>query len=260
MKMGSQKLLLPLEDDVQDIIGKASRGRERGGGVLSRDWGELSEEEQEQWCLLVGLNRQKLNCLSLYSPRVVLPPFLEQCDFPYADSGVNLWILELLSGYIFVDAGCSLLHMNKALEKIVAGDKPVLALLVTHRHHDHVAGLDLLKERYPLLQCINTGRGSVEGACRELSCLTRCDIVPHFFQGHSLDGCVYEIKTRGYDLVFTGDVLFAGSIGGVTPVLYVETLRHINAFIEKMPCSSLLLPGHGPATTVALEKENNPFL
>ena len=55
-----------------------------------------------------------------------------------------------------------------------------------------------------------------------------------------------------------GDALFAGSIGGVHHG-YTATLDSIRREILSLPDDTILFPGHGPLTTVAQEKANNPF-
>jgi len=62
--------------------------------------------------------------------------------------------------------------------------------------------------------------------------------------------------------VWTGDVLFAGSIGrtdlpGGSPAQMMESLR---TKVLPLPDDAVVLPGHGGATTVGRERESNPFL
>ncbi|GAB2679005.1 MBL fold metallo-hydrolase [Thalassiella azotivora] len=62
--------------------------------------------------------------------------------------------------------------------------------------------------------------------------------------------------------VLSGDVLFAGSIGrtdlpGGSPEAMTRSLRDV---VLPLPDDALVLPGHGPATTMAREKATNPFL
>ena len=61
---------------------------------------------------------------------------------------------------------------------------------------------------------------------------------------------------------FAGDVLFAGSIGrtdlpGGDPVAMWASLRDR---VLTMDDATLVLPGHGPATTIGAERAGNPFL
>lgn len=67
---------------------------------------------------------------------------------------------------------------------------------------------------------------------------------------------------RPGEVVFTGDVLFAGSIGrtdlpGGDPDAMVETLRDV---VMGLPDDALVLPGHGDTSTIGAEKKNNPYL
>jgi hydroxyacylglutathione hydrolase len=64
------------------------------------------------------------------------------------------------------------------------------------------------------------------------------------------------------DILFGGDVLFAGSIGrtdfpGGDHQLLIRGIRE-KVFI--LPDKTLVLPGHGPQTTIGEERRNNPFL
>jgi len=59
---------------------------------------------------------------------------------------------------------------------------------------------------------------------------------------------------------FVGDTLFAGSIGRSNPAqLYHMHLDSVRRHVLSLPADCLLLPGHGPGTTVREELEYNPF-
>lgn len=63
-------------------------------------------------------------------------------------------------------------------------------------------------------------------------------------------------------VVFVGDVLFAGSVGRTDlPGGDYETLmRSIAGNLLTLPDGVRVLPGHGPATTIGIERQRNPFL
>lgn len=63
-------------------------------------------------------------------------------------------------------------------------------------------------------------------------------------------------------LVFSGDVLFSGSIGRTDlPGGSVETLMaSIERELLSLPDATIVYPGHGPDTTIAVERRSNPFL
>ena len=62
--------------------------------------------------------------------------------------------------------------------------------------------------------------------------------------------------------LFAGDTLFAGSIGrtDLWGGSYPEIIRSIHTKLLALPGDTVVFPGHGPATTLAAERESNPFL
>jgi hydroxyacylglutathione hydrolase len=76
--------------------------------------------------------------------------------------------------------------------------------------------------------------------------------------GHTEGSVVFQLD----EVMFSGDVLFAGSIGrtdlpGGDHERMVESLRRV---IMPAPDDLVVLPGHGPQTTIAQERASNPFL
>ena len=63
-------------------------------------------------------------------------------------------------------------------------------------------------------------------------------------------------------VVFTGDVLFAGSIGrtDLPGGDHAAMLRSLRGKVLPLPDSAAVLPGHGPQTTMARERTTNPYL
>jgi hydroxyacylglutathione hydrolase len=74
--------------------------------------------------------------------------------------------------------------------------------------------------------------------------------------------CLYFEQTAETPLLFAGDTLFAGSIGrtdlwgGSTPAIR----KSIRERILTLPDETLVIPGHGPTTSVLREREENPFV
>ncbi|HVT70975.1 MAG TPA: MBL fold metallo-hydrolase [Trebonia sp.] len=70
-------------------------------------------------------------------------------------------------------------------------------------------------------------------------------------------------KRRGFarDALFTGDLLFAGSIGRTDlPGGDHATILRSLARTLTLPDETIVLPGHGPQTTIGAERRTNPFL
>lgn len=75
--------------------------------------------------------------------------------------------------------------------------------------------------------------------------------------GHTDGSSSYLFKST----LFTGDTLFAGSVGGAYGDVstYDDILNSIRAKIFTLPDETILMPGHGPPSTVAQERAHNPF-
>jgi glyoxylase-like metal-dependent hydrolase (beta-lactamase superfamily II) len=57
-----------------------------------------------------------------------------------------------------------------------------------------------------------------------------------------------------------GDALFAGSTGrSMSPAGYASLLASVREHVLSLLADTVLLPGHGPITTVGEERRNNPF-
>jgi glyoxylase-like metal-dependent hydrolase (beta-lactamase superfamily II) len=81
-----------------------------------------------------------------------------------------------------------------------------------------------------------------------------------FLPGHAPGHVIYYFED--FATAFSGDMLFAGSIGrvdlpGCNPAHMRESLKRMK---NELPDSTRILCGHGPETTLGVEKERNPFL
>ncbi len=81
-----------------------------------------------------------------------------------------------------------------------------------------------------------------------------------FLPGHSPGSVGFWFEELG--LFFGGDVLFAGSIGrvdlpGSDPKAMKRSLQRL---VDELPDDAQVLCGHGPTTTIGMEKRRNPFL
>lgn len=99
-----------------------------------------------------------------------------------------------------------------------------------------------------------------DGAALELAGLTlRVDHTP----GHTAGSVIFTTPTpEGVEVIFAGDTLFAGSIGrtdlpGGDPAQMMASLRDR---LLTRDDAAVVLPGHGPTTTIGRERTSNPFL
>jgi hydroxyacylglutathione hydrolase len=80
--------------------------------------------------------------------------------------------------------------------------------------------------------------------------------------GHSPGGICIAFENETPPVAFVGDVLFRGSIGrtdlmGASERQMIKTLKDV---ILRFPDDTIIYPGHGPETTIRVEKRSNPFL
>ncbi|HOU35951.1 MAG TPA: MBL fold metallo-hydrolase [Candidatus Omnitrophota bacterium] len=79
--------------------------------------------------------------------------------------------------------------------------------------------------------------------------------------GHSPGGISLLLEKPQSGIVFTGDALFAGSIGRTDLGGSQEALlRSIREKLLVLPDETVVYPGHGPSTTIGQERRGNPFL
>ncbi len=184
------------------------------------------------------------------------------------------------------------------LQEIIRDErlKPI-AVVLTHGHVDHVwsvapvaAGYGIPAyihhaDRFRLADPVGTSVPGVADALRAMTKgaleLTEPEDIRELKDGERLDlaGMAWDVlhapgHTEGSlvyrnaedlkpgPVLLSGDVLFAGSIGrtdlpGGDSVAMTETLRSV---ILTQSDNCVVLPGHGPGTSIAAERRSNPFL
>ncbi|MGA2028482.1 MAG: MBL fold metallo-hydrolase [Verrucomicrobiota bacterium] len=137
-------------------------------------------------------------------------------------------------------------------------------LFITHTHHDHVAAMQPIRERFPKIHLHTDAKGAPpqhRNRRNDFIMLGSLRITNRETPGHAKDGVTYIIGTWGDDaphVAIVGDAIFAGSIGGA-PQHGALAKQKVREQILSLPPETLICPGHGPLTTVAEEKEHNPF-
>ncbi|MGX7829226.1 MBL fold metallo-hydrolase [Actinokineospora sp. 24-640] len=103
-------------------------------------------------------------------------------------------------------------------------------------------------------------REMTDGAVLDLAGLTlTVDHTP----GHTRGSVIFRTATEeGGELMFAGDTLFAGSIGrtDLPGGSMAEMTESLYNKILPLPDDTVVLPGHGPTTTIGRERVSNPFL
>jgi glyoxylase-like metal-dependent hydrolase (beta-lactamase superfamily II) len=80
--------------------------------------------------------------------------------------------------------------------------------------------------------------------------------------GHTQGSVVFSLDLDDAPALLAGDVLFAGSVGRVDLPggSWAEMLRSLRDVVLPLDDATVVLPGHGPATTIGRERATNPFL
>jgi hydroxyacylglutathione hydrolase len=159
-------------------------------------------------------------------------------------------------------------------------------LVHTHAHIDHIGALGPLRERVGGAALLHPGDlplyATMAEQARWLGMIRPPDVVA--LDGDLVDGDVlragaialrclhtpghtpgstsFALEDAGRTTLFTGDTLFAGAVGrwdlGGTSL--TDIVRSIRTKLLDHADDALVVPGHGPSTTIGIERRENPYL
>jgi len=196
----------------------------------------------------------------------------------------NCYILrqsEAARDCLIVDTG---LEAGELIDFLQQHKLNPVAVVLTHGHIDHVTGVALLRQNFPEIKVYihKLDAEMLTGAKDNLSALSGQTFSTEPADGFIKEGDKIEqagielevLHTPGHTpggislyskqdgLIFVGDTLFAGSVGRTDfpAASFAQLVKSIKGKLFTLPDETLCLPGHGPSTTIAQEKEHNPFL
>jgi hydroxyacylglutathione hydrolase len=169
---------------------------------------------------------------------------------------------------------------DDVISSITKNNLDLKFIINTHGHPDHTCGNQALKDEFHVPICIHEDDAYMLGESGKDTAhyfgfdtvSPQADMLLHegsyinfgevtlrvvHTPGHSFGSVVLLGETE----VFTGDTLFAGSIGRTD--FTGSSDREMKASLHKLlslPDYFVVYPGHGPETTIGLEKKVNPFL
>jgi len=136
-------------------------------------------------------------------------------------------------------------------------------IINTHGHPDHISGNTIMKEATAAPILIHENHKGKANADQKLHGgdtiqVGNCKLVVLHTPGHTKSG----ISLLGNNFVFTGDTLFAGSIGRTDfpGGSFQEIMESIKTKLMPLPDNFKVYPGHESSSTIGNEKKYNPFL
>lgn len=273
----------PLEDELGDVLEKAMRCAELGEDELATRIAVASEKirdaldyrydltADELGRLATGLGLNEVGLCALASGRYPLPEIggLPFCLYPLrTPHGIGV-----ANAYIIAECGS-----QRGVLFDTGGDAEVLrrvwpaairrldAVFITHPETEHLAGLADVQRRFGPVPVFGPAGAVIEGATavREGGRLELGRFVVEALAtpGHAEAHNCYVVRSTaapaGRALLVSGDILFAGSIGGA--YFCSERLKtHVTRLLA-LPEDTPVAPGHGPLTTIGNERRFNPFV
>ncbi len=201
--------------------------------------------------------------------KLTVGPLLENC-YIVAD--------ELTKEGVIIDPGDDAERILRTVESL---GLTIGKIVNTHAHVDHVCAVQDVKDALGATFYLHPAEQMhlprlLESAAMFGISRARVPVVDHALgDGDVIEFGSYELRavhtpghTPGHCVliagndVFCGDLIFAGSIGRTDfPGGDYETIvMSLESAILTLPDKARLHPGHGPETTVAVEREYNPFL
>ncbi len=167
-------------------------------------------------------------------------------------------------------------NLNSILEE---NDCTLEAVVLTHAHFDHISGVDKIVNAFGCDVYLNPNEfdflqdpdlNSSSAFYMDVTCNAKCkpivegmnkiagfEVEAMYCPGHSIGSTVLKIE----DCLFTGDVLFQGSIGRMDLVTgSVSSMKQSLKKLYHLEQDFKVYPGHGPSTTLSQEKKWNESL
>jgi hydroxyacylglutathione hydrolase len=191
------------------------------------------------------------------------------------------------NAYLLIDAGSGdavIADPGDDADVLIAGidrsGATLRAIWLTHAHFDHLGAVKAVRTRFSVPVYLHEAdipmfeAGPFQAASYGLP--LDADVVPgeRFAEGQGLGlgGLSFSVMhtpghspghvvVHGHGIALVGDCLFAGSIGRTdlpfgNAALLGQSLRRIMA----LPPETRVLPGHGPETTIGIERRSNPWI
>ncbi len=270
-----------LEDDFTDILRKAKRGTGTSDAALAAQTG-LDPADLAAWATgdavpsddaaraiarVLGLDPGKLADAAArrWEPAVALPPDVRHHpQDPHPSNGYIFFLEDGKTAALIDPAGipANLLHA------INEGPYALRYILITHKHADHCDATAAISSAFPQAQIVmhRSDSAAIGDLAKQALPIVDGDELPFgdnasirmlHTPGHTDGSSCFLFRST----LFTGDTLFAGSVGGAFGEVtgYRDILDSVRTKIFALDDATVLMPGHGPPSTIAQERAHNPF-
>lgn len=199
-------------------------------------------------------------------------------SFPLGPLGTNSYILDNGIEALAIDVGGDPADMLAFLSR---NNLKLLAILITHRHFDHLYGVAALQKVLDVPCYLPSGEDVLRYSEAAQGGIWGMPMVPAFSEtslsegstrigsfeitvlntpGHTPGSVSYYIREAG--CVFTGDALFYRSVGRTDFPMgdHQKLLASIRENLFTLPPETIVYPGHGPQSSIGDERQHNPFV
>lgn len=274
----------PLEDELGDVLEKALRHADLSQAEVARQAGlelgrlrdaidyryDFTAEELRRLASVLGLRDEGLTALA--SGRYPLPeisglPFcLYPLRMPHGIGVANAYIVADCSSQrgILFDTGYDTEVLRRAWPPRI---RTLDAIFITHGETEHTGGLAGLQADFGRVPVFGPSGAGIDGATSTGEGTTlsfgSLEVSIRDTPGHAEAHHCYVVRSRevrsGVPLLISGDLLFAGSVGGGY-YCHRRLDKHLHRLLAELPPETVVAPGHGPLTTLANERAFNPFV
>jgi len=272
---------LPLEDTFGDILKKAMRGTGVGSAQLAgatgipaekidrwlKDEGTATGEEARAVATLLQLDGGKLAdsaAARWQPPAIERPDVRRHPQDPQPSNGYVFFLEEGRRAALVDPAGIP----QNLLRVLREGDYHLQYVLITHKHADHCDATGDVARAFPQAQIVmhSLDVHAIGPLAKSALLLRDGETLPF-----GADASIRMLHTPGHTdgsssflfrgALFSGDTLFAASVGGAygDKTTYRDILNSVRSKFFTLPDDTVVMPGHGPPSTIALEKQHNPF-
>jgi hydroxyacylglutathione hydrolase len=273
---------IPLEDTFGDCLRKAMRGNRVDSRALASqtgidaaaidawlgDDGTAGPEQARTLAKALKLNPERFveRAAGTFAPPAVAMDGVSQHtqDSQPNSNGYIIFRGDRKRAALVDPAGTP----QRLLQRLRDGNFDLEYILITHKHNDHCGALAAVAKEYPHAKIVMHPLDAHAIGTLASKALAANDGATFPFgegahirvlhtPGHTDGSVCYLIDP----MLFTGDILFSGSVGGAygDKSTYADILRSVSTKIFTLPAATAIMPGHGPPSTVGVERDHDPF-